>query len=444
MSHQPLVAAPRVMARRPRFDGATPIAGPRRPVRRRDAGVRWDGVYWLACAGFALVLAGVTTQTTHRVWGVCASVGYAGAAVSAWPAPRRWGRTGALVAVTGAVVVPLVALLAAGQAQAEVHVVEHSAGLLLSTGSPYAPHPVDVDDFNPYLPGMALLGLPHALLGDSPLGDARFWFAVVFFASLALAARRLVPGQSSLTVDTEPRPSALLLVAAFPAVALPLAVGGIDLPVIGLMCLGLALAGRRGPGTAAGLAMGAAAALKWTAWPLLPVGLVLIAATSGRRAALRAAGTALAVAAVAVAPSALVDPHAFVEHVVLFPLGAGGIGSPATSPLPGYLLAHHVPGGRTLAVAALATSAVAMAVSLVVRPPRTVVAAADRLALGLGLAMCLMPATRFGYFVYPLVLLAWFRRGRLPAPAAKPADAARVKEVERIGALVGAGEGARA
>lgn len=102
-----------------------------------------------------------------------------------------------------------------------------------------------------------------------------------------------------------------------------------------------------------------------------------------RLAAVRAAVTALAVAAAGVVPFALVDPPAFVEHVVLFPLGAAGARSPATSPLPGHLLATHVPGGR---------------------------AAADRVALGLTLAMCLMPATRFGYLVHPLVLAGWFRR----------------------------------
>ncbi|MFE6620645.1 hypothetical protein [Streptomyces sp. NPDC057740] len=69
------------------------------------------------------------------------------------------------------------------------------------------------------------------------------------------------------------------LLAAFLAMALPPAVGGVDLPVIGLMCL--ALAGRGGSGTAARLAMGAAAARKWMAWPLLPVGLVLLAVTAG-------------------------------------------------------------------------------------------------------------------------------------------------------------------
>ncbi|MFH8657523.1 hypothetical protein [Streptomyces afghaniensis] len=32
------------------------------------------------------------------------------------------------------------------------------------------------------------------------------------------------------------------------------------------------------------------------------------------------------------------------------------------------------------------------------------------MALGLTLAMCLMPATRFGYLVHPLVQAGWFRR----------------------------------
>ncbi|WP_369272203.1 hypothetical protein AB5J55_21340 [Streptomyces sp. R11] len=205
----------------------------------------------------------------------------------------------------------------------------------------------------------------------------------------------------------------MLLLASSPAVALPLAVGGVDLPVIGLMCLGLAPAGpvrRRARD-------GSRAALKRTAWPLLPVGLVLLAVTAGRRAAIRAGAVAVLVAALAVVPVALADPHAFVEHVVLFPLGEGGVHSPAASPLPGYLLATYVPGGSVLAMAGLAAAAVGVAVSLAVRPPRTVVAAADRPALGLGLAMCLIPATRFGYLVYPLVLGAWFRRAELARAA---------------------------
>ncbi|MFE6620646.1 hypothetical protein [Streptomyces sp. NPDC057740] len=62
------------------------------------------------------------------------------------------------------------------------------------------------------------------------------------------------------------------------------------------------------------------------------------------------------VTALAVVPAALADPHAFVEHVVLFPLGEGGVGSPAASPLPGRLLATYVPGGSVLAMTALVPS----------------------------------------------------------------------------------------
>lgn len=107
------------------------------------------------------------------------------------------------------------------------------------------------------------------------------------------------------------------------------------------------------------------------------------------------------VATPAVVPVALADPHAFAERVVLFPLGEGGLRSPAAGPLPGYLPATYVPGRSLPAMAGLPAAAVGVAVSLAVRPPRTVVAAADRSALGLGPAMCLIPATRFGYLVYP-------------------------------------------
>ncbi|SDO10203.1 Protein of unknown function [Streptomyces sp. cf386] len=403
--------------------------------------VRRDVLFWLGCAGFALALAVVTSLTPHRIWGACAAVGYAVAAELARRSPRPWSRRGAIAALLGSVVVPLALMVAVGAGQSEVHVVEHSGGLLLDSGSPYLPHPSDVDDYNPYLPGMALFGIPHALFGGTPLADARVWFCAAFLACMAVAARGTGRNSSRrggtsgarsadgvLGVGPAHRASsadAVLFLAAFPAVALPLAVGGVDLPVIGLMCLGLALAGRGGSGTAAGLAMGAAAALKWTAWPLLPVGLVLLAMTAGRRAAVRAGIVAVLVAALAVVPVALTDPHAFVEHVVLFPLGEGGVRSPAASPLPGYLLATYVPGGSVLAMAALAAAAAGVAVSLAVRPPRTVVAAADRLAIGLGLAMCLIPATRFGYLVYPLVLAVWFRRTELVAAARRVGRSAR-------------------
>ncbi|MEU2793324.1 glycosyltransferase 87 family protein [Streptomyces sp. NPDC007100] len=335
----------------------------------------------------------------HRVWGVVAGAGYAVAAVLACGARSR--PAARVAAVAGAVVVPLVSLVTAGLGQLEVTVVEWSGQLLLTTGSPYVTAPAAVAEFNPYLPGMALFGvLP---------GDARWWLGGAFVAALAAAGLY----------------RAWLL--ACPLVALPLAVGGIDLPVVGLMCLGVVLAGQGRPGRA-GLALGAAAALKWTAWPALPVVLVLIAVRQGGRPALRYAAVALSTATAAVLPFVFANPSGFYRSVVAFPLGLTDTTSPAASPLPGHLLATYVPGGKVIALVLLAVSALLVAVSLVVRPPGTARAAAARLALGLGLATALMPATRFGYLVYPLVLGAVaYRMPRRGSATATPVALSREK-----------------
>ncbi|GHA12726.1 hypothetical protein GCM10010329_39340 [Streptomyces spiroverticillatus] len=375
---------------------------------------------WLACSVFAALLASLTDLVPHRVWGVSAATGYGAAALLSCRSKTPWNQRSSLVAAAGAVLVPLAMLVVSGARQLEVHVVEQSGLLLLTSGSPYVSAPSELWEYNPYLPGMALFGLPKAVLGGGILSDAGIWFGIVFLGSMFLAVRTAAKTTTRRNGPGEPRATPctpLLLLAAAPVVALPLAVGGVDLPVIGLMCLALALAGRGGSGVAVGLALGAAAALKWTAWPLLPVGLVLLLGAAGRRSAARAALVALAVCALALLPVVLANPSAFAEHVLLFPLGEGGTGSPATSPLPGHLLTTYVPGGFALALGALVLAAAGVALSLVVRPPRSTAAASNRLALGLALAMCLLPATRFGYLAYPLVLVCWHR---LTSAAGRP------------------------
>lgn len=377
-----------------------------RADRSTVPGARREAALWAVCAAFAGLLALVTALGTHRLWGTTATVGYA---VAACVVARGRALPGRLAALAGSVVVPLVVLVARGRAQLEVDVVERSGALLPAGGSPYVERPLGVEDYNPYLPGMAVFGLPRALWGDFPLADARWWFAAAFLASMAGAARAVAArSPAARRWPGIGRHQALVVLAAFPAVALPLAVGGTDLPVVGLMCLAPALASRGAAGRA-GLAMGAAAALKWTAWPLLPVVLVLLASVRGGRAALRAAGAAGGVLLVAVAPVVAAHPATFVEQLVLFPLGRGGAASPAASPLPGHLVASFVPGGFVLATVALVLGAVAVGVRLFKRPPRDAHAAADLLAVGLALAMCLAPATRFGYLLYPFVLAGWFR-----------------------------------
>ncbi|MFD4126475.1 hypothetical protein ACFXKK_33045 [Streptomyces globisporus] len=381
----------------------TPLTSP--DQHREPPPLLGGALWWALCAAAALGLAVCSSLGPHRLWGTAAALGYLAAALLA--ARGRSPRTAGAVAVTGAVLLPLLWLLAVDRAQLEVRVVARSAGLLLAEGTPYLQHPVVPEDFNPYLPGMAVFGLPEAVDGPGPLTDPRLWMGAAFLGAFAFA------------LPAGARRAPLRWIAACPLVALPLAVGGVDLPVAGLMCLGLALAGR-GRAGAAGLALGSAAALKWTAWPAIPVILALLAVSSrsaghsADRAAARCGLVALLTAAALVLPAALRDPGAFRTHVVDFPLGLTDAVSSAASPLPGHLLATHVPGGRTLALLLLGVSALLLGLSLALRPPATPADAAARLALGLLLAIAFMPASRFGYLVHPLVLVVWAAARQTP------------------------------
>ena len=96
-----------------------------------------------------------------------------------------------------------------------------------------------------------------------------------------------------------------------------------------------------------------------------------------------------------------------VENVLAFPFGRGLVTSPAASPLPGHLLATSVPGGRAIAIGLLLAAGAAIAVWLIRRPPVTAAAASAVCAVGLLAAMVLLPATRFGYLLYPPAFLVW-------------------------------------
>ncbi|MEV6682286.1 glycosyltransferase 87 family protein [Streptomyces erythrochromogenes] len=316
-----------------------------------------------------------------------------------------WSLVAATTAVVGALGVPLVWLTAVGLEQMEVGVVERAARHLLETGTPYLAHPVAVHDFNPYLPGMASFGFPHALFGAGVFSSARLWTLAGFLAVLAAAVAVLVKDErhSRRGVVT----GAVWIVAS-PVVTLPLAIGGVDPVVVAFVLLALAYA-HRGRAVGAGLALGAAAALKWTAWPAVPVVVILMAATKGPRAARTTAAVSAAAAALVVVPPLLADPRAFFDNAVLYPFGLSDTTSTAASPLLGHLLATVLPHGKTIAVGLIGAGAIAIAVSLIVRPPTNAAAAAHRLALGLTIAILLSPATRIGYAVYPLTLLAWAR-----------------------------------
>jgi hypothetical protein len=409
---------------------------------------RGAAILLAVCTLFACAVAVFSTNPPERLWGVMAAGPYGAAAVAAWLAGRPGRRIAVALALAGAVIVPLAWMAWTGQAQPEVGVVIHSAGLFLHDGTPYqAAHAVAAAHnpyvYNPYLPALAVFGVPHALFGGGLLTDPRLWFGVVFVLGFA----------GTLTLSGVRRPWLwTAVVTASPIIAFPLTTGGDDLPVLALICVGLALlrtgqAPRPVPRPAlrpvlrpvlrivlAGLVLGLAAAMKATAWPALAVALALVAAREGRRAAGWLALAAIAVPVAVDGPVLISQPAAVVSNTILFPLGLTKIKSPAASFLPGHLIAEAWGPGHLVAIGLVLLAGLGVAASLVLRPPRDERAAGWRLVTGLVLMFAFAPASRFGYAVYPLGLACWLL---LAAPAASghvsayetaPADRSRSME----------------
>ncbi|GIH13175.1 glycosyltransferase 87 family protein [Rugosimonospora africana] len=382
----------------------------------------------LGLYAISLLFAGFTALTAtlppHGAWGRIAIWGYAAATLLVLvqlTGRRRWPRfagTAARTALTvltwcATALLPLVieaAQRAAGRtdrAQEEVIVVEHGAQRLLDTGTPYLGHdaiaalPLDqrLLGYLPYQPGMVLLGLPRAIAGAAWWTDARVWFALVTAATVgaALVLLRRSGANAPLLVR------ALQAATVVPVCTLTLAVGGDDLPVLGLCLLALACAATRRYGLA-GVAVGVAGAMKLFAWP---VALVLLALAIVHRRGGRYALGALGLPVLSLIPAFLVDAGAATENVIRFPLGKGLVQSPAESPFPGQLIAAHAPGGHTVATVLLILAGLGIAGWLLRRPPRDAGTAALICAAGLLIAILLMPATRFGYLLYPIAYAVW-------------------------------------
>ncbi|THV40503.1 glycosyltransferase 87 family protein [Glycomyces buryatensis] len=443
----------------------------------------------LALYGLAALFAAATwlwtTLPSHSNWGAIALGGYAPAALCilillASPGVS-WFKRSLIAGATAAAVVAIPVLSqaferangVANRAQEEVIVVEHSGRRLLETGSPYlhadaiAALTEPIMGYNPYQPGMAVFGLPSALFGEHWWTDARLYFLLVSAACM-VGAMRLLAGRAGKGLLLRAFQASFI----FPVCALTFSTGGDDMPVVALMVLGLAFASR-GRWTGAGLALGAAGALKLFAWPVAVVLAVLAlrsmlnsrvearaeerpasdgssdamrslddeapkadttdgstpeadAPGSGTFAAETTGGSTrvvdstadgalrrlsigfLAPVALTMVPVLLVDARGFFDNVLAFGLGHGVVESPAQSPLPGFLVAQHVPGGELIAPALLGACAIVIAMLLWTRPPATAASAALWSAAGLSAAFLLMPSTRFGYLLYPIVLLGWW------------------------------------
>ena len=352
----------------------------------------WLSAGLAASALFAGGVALFSSDPRHRLWGQAAAGGYALAAlaVAAWRSRGTRGVDVALGAMLcGAILFPLLWLIAHGFGEPEVGVVATSANTLIHDGTPYRSAQAlatttNPNQYNPYLPLMAVFGVPQAVLGHELLTDPRVWFGAVFLATFAVALRI---GGARDSVRWA------LLLTASPIIAFELCVGGTDVPMVAFMCLGFALLWREQGAhlITAGLALGVASAMKATAWPALVIAFALVYTRHGRHAAWRFAAVAVSVVLVIVGPFAVLRPGALVKNTILFPLGLASVKSQADSPLLGHVLAQTGVLGHTIVVMLLIGCGLAIAVSLVVRPPRDVPAATIRLVLGLSAMFVLAP-----------------------------------------------------
>lgn len=397
------------------------------PDRRR---LTIDLVFYTGCLIFAVANTAVAEFYGYRVWANFAVAGYGLAVVhTGWltiAARRGKALPGALgsrwvgIGAIGlfAMILPLGMLVIrrltgvdwlvtpnSWAAQPEVWVIERSAKLLLENGTPYVDvtalgRAVEVNDYTPYGPVMTVFGLPRALLGGGPvanaLTDARWMFALAAVACVLLTLWLLKWPQIPV--------SAAQLALACPLTALTWAVAGPDLAIVGLLVLSFALAST-GRAVLSGLVLALVVSAKLIVAPAIVVLGVLLITRRGPRALGGFAAALVVTTLVLHVPVYLVDPKAFVEHVFRFPMGIGVIKSPAASPLPGHLIASLGLVGTPVSFALLGIAAVAILVWLLRRPPATGSDALLRMAVGLVALIMLTPATRYGYLVYPLVLL---------------------------------------
>ena len=392
---------------------------------------------YAAFCGYATAAA-VVSGGRDRVWSVWAACGYAAALAMLWLWRGRRGRAAAVgVSLAVAVLAPLLWLSVAYPLEDGMNVIDRAASLLLHHGSPYLPASQVVSwlSYNPYLPVMTLFGLPRAAGPGGLAGNAGVWIAI----GTRDPAGRGVPDRGPVP---RRRPGRTPRRAAGRGCRRGLARGGTQPgrdhhrpPGTGADPAGpgpgrpardhAGDGGRRcQPAAAApdprvtgalgaGIALGAACDLKSTAWLAVPVLAAMFAARDGARAAWRftaaAAATALVLTA-ALAPAAFTSwrgADALIQNSVLFPLGLTHDKTPAESLLPGHLLTALGTAGHVASVGLLLAAVLGIVVSLVVRPPRDVPAAARRLAIGLALMFLLGPQVRFGYFLYPLGLIGY-------------------------------------
>jgi hypothetical protein len=407
--------------------------------------LRQDAALYAAAATWSAITWGVAVSNDYREWAawtlgpyllsaiVCEVAFRRRRAAAREPRLTRVGDPVRTLSVVGLVLFTLLLPLTTqvlfrastthvrgAQAQPEVAVIERAGDRMAKFQDPYLQHPTDVgkspwtdspnidsQSYFPYLPGMAFFGLANAVPGVKALGDARVELGGFAFLVVLLALALMV-------VPVGRRLRAFQVLLVLPTGALPFVTGGDDLPVLALMLLALVLAQRRLPGWS-GIAMGMAAAMKFSAWGLLAFLLFAQYDRLGQRARLKYAAAALGVIVPFMTGGVLLGPQAFLVNAVEYPLDLARAKSSAGSPLPGHALLKYLPtASGVVAIVVVGLLVLAGGLWLLRHLPQQPSQAAVYTAVAMGVLTLLAPASRFGYLIYPLNLMVWATMLREP------------------------------
>ena len=402
-----------------------------------------DALLYLAGALFALLTIYTSAFPLYQVWGRMALSPYVfgalASAVLAWVVRRARRRRpdGALtevqhrrawvarLVVAGCVFVGALAIpmgleilwrfdhVAGSHLQPEVVAVEIGGQDIVRGQDPYhelvrlhhpvkyhAPGQPDFVGFLPYLPLMALAGVPSDIWPNNGLSDARIFFCVttLVVATVALTLCR-AEGRRKIR--------ALQALVILPLASLPLATGGDDIPVVAFLLLAVVLAQRRQP-FASGIVFGIASAMKFTAWPLAALALFGARGRNGERRPLALLAGMVVVAVPAIFPFVLRGPVALIDDVLLFPLGLSAVPSTAASALPGHMLVSAFPSlSRVLPLSVGLVLTVALARHLYKHTPQTMASVCNLAGVVLSALILLAPNPRVGYLLYPVNFFVW-------------------------------------
>jgi hypothetical protein len=109
-----------------------------------------------------------------------------------------------------------------------------------------------------------------------------------------------------------------------------------------------------------------------------------------------------------VLPYGVMNPSAFAQNVVLFPLGLSGVESPAASPLIGHFIVTMLPGFHQAYVVLIALVGIFMfGRSLMNNTPRIGADVAMLAGWCAIFAVVVAPSTRVGYLIYPINFFLW-------------------------------------